>query len=121
MCNSIHSFNRLIKAADMYPHFMWVKRYINTFNDTSTNFTFFFLSDDKGMLHLRKTFDYGKSFHTIATRVYSFVLGGRFVFASIMTGTVRLCVCVRAPLYLYSLRAECVCFVNRHCIFAVCI
>lgn len=84
---------------------------------------FFFLSDDKGMLHLRKTFDYGKSFHTIATRVYSFVLGGRFVFASIMTGTVRLCVCVcaRAPLYLYSLRAECVCFVNRHCIFAVCV
>nr|XP_057911256.1 sortilin-like isoform X2 [Doryrhamphus excisus] len=40
----------------------------------------------KGMLELRKTTDYGRSFQTIATRVYSFVLGGRFVFASIMTG-----------------------------------
>ncbi|XP_045884987.1 sortilin-like isoform X1 [Micropterus dolomieu] len=44
--------------------------------------------NDKGMLELIKTTDYGRSFHTIATRVYSFVLGGRFVFASIMTGTV---------------------------------
>uniref|UniRef100_A0A671VKV3 Sortilin 1a n=1 Tax=Sparus aurata TaxID=8175 RepID=A0A671VKV3_SPAAU len=43
--------------------------------------------NDRGMLELRKTADYGRSFQTIATRVYSFVLGGRFVFASIMTGT----------------------------------
>ncbi|XP_076012568.1 sortilin-like isoform X2 [Genypterus blacodes] len=43
--------------------------------------------NDKGMLELIKTTDYGRSFRTIATRVYSFVLGGRFVFASIMTGT----------------------------------
>uniref|UniRef100_A0A7N6AMZ3 VPS10 domain-containing protein n=1 Tax=Anabas testudineus TaxID=64144 RepID=A0A7N6AMZ3_ANATE len=42
--------------------------------------------NDKGMLELRKTTDYGRSFSTIATSVYSFVLGGRFVFASIMTG-----------------------------------
>ncbi|CAB1425788.1 unnamed protein product [Pleuronectes platessa] len=42
--------------------------------------------NEKGMLELRKTSDYGRSFHTIATRVYSFVLGGKFVFASIMTG-----------------------------------
>ncbi|XP_047439794.1 sortilin-like isoform X2 [Mugil cephalus] len=42
---------------------------------------------DKGMLELRKTVDYGRSFQTIATRVYSFVLGGKFVLASIMTGT----------------------------------
>ncbi|KAM9860209.1 sortilin-like [Aulostomus maculatus] len=42
--------------------------------------------NDKGTLELRKTTDYGRSFRTIATRVYSFVLGGRFVFASIMTG-----------------------------------
>ncbi|XP_037108973.1 sortilin-like isoform X1 [Syngnathus acus] len=42
--------------------------------------------NDKGSLELRKTVDYGKSFQTIATRVFSFVLGGRFVFASIMTG-----------------------------------
>lgn len=47
------------------------------------------LSDDRGSLELRKTTDYGRTFQTIATRVYSFVLGGRFVFASIMTGTVR--------------------------------
>ncbi|XP_068171159.1 sortilin-like isoform X2 [Antennarius striatus] len=42
--------------------------------------------NDRGMLELIKTEDYGRSFKTIATRVYSFVLGGRFVFASIMTG-----------------------------------
>ncbi|KAM3621127.1 uncharacterized protein V6R79_006347 [Siganus canaliculatus] len=43
--------------------------------------------NDRGMLKLRKTSDYGRSFQTIASRVYSFVLGGRFVFASTMTGT----------------------------------
>ncbi|CAF96817.1 unnamed protein product, partial [Tetraodon nigroviridis] len=43
--------------------------------------------NDRGSLELRKTTDYGRTFQTIATRVYSFVLGGRFVFASIMTGT----------------------------------
>ncbi|XP_056129048.1 sortilin-like [Lampris incognitus] len=42
---------------------------------------------DKGMLELKRTLDYGRSFQTIATRVFSFVLGGRFLFASIMTGT----------------------------------
>ncbi|XP_061583663.1 sortilin-like isoform X1 [Cololabis saira] len=41
---------------------------------------------EKGMLELRKTVDYGRNFQTIATGVYSFVLGGKFVFASIMTG-----------------------------------
>lgn len=40
------------------------------------------------MLDLKKTMDYGKTFHTIASRVYSFVLGGKFVFSSIMTGMV---------------------------------
>ncbi|KAK7915886.1 hypothetical protein WMY93_011647 [Mugilogobius chulae] len=43
--------------------------------------------NDKGMLELRRSSDYGRSFKTIATKVYSFVLGGRFVFASIMTGS----------------------------------
>ncbi|XP_055016959.1 sortilin-like isoform X1 [Boleophthalmus pectinirostris] len=43
--------------------------------------------NDKGMLELRRSSDYGRSFKIIATRVYSFVLGGRFVFASIMTGS----------------------------------
>ncbi|XP_067099962.1 sortilin-like isoform X2 [Osmerus mordax] len=42
---------------------------------------------DRGMLELKRTVDYGRSFRTIATKVYSFVLGGRFIFASIMTGT----------------------------------
>lgn len=71
----------------------------------------FFLSDDRGSLELRKTTDYGRSFQTIATRVYSFVLGGRFVFASIMTGTV--CVenvfvlCVWVPFFMYV--CVCVC------------
>lgn len=43
--------------------------------------------NDKGMLELRRSSDYGRSFQTVASRVYSFVLGGRFVFASIMTGS----------------------------------
>ncbi|KAF7208428.1 sortilin isoform X2 [Nothobranchius furzeri] len=42
--------------------------------------------NDKGALDLRRTDDYGRSFQTIATRVYSFVLGGKFVFVSVMTG-----------------------------------
>uniref|UniRef100_A0A3P8UVN6 Sortilin 1a n=1 Tax=Cynoglossus semilaevis TaxID=244447 RepID=A0A3P8UVN6_CYNSE len=42
--------------------------------------------NDKGMLALRKTTDYGQTFKTIATRVYSFILGGKFLIASIMTG-----------------------------------
>nr|XP_020448516.1 sortilin-like isoform X2 [Monopterus albus] len=42
--------------------------------------------NDKGTLELRKSADYGRSFVTVAKRVFSFVLGGRFVFASIMTG-----------------------------------
>ncbi|KAK5610922.1 Sortilin [Crenichthys baileyi] len=53
--------------------------YFTTNNNGSCN--------DKGMLDLKKTVDYGKTFHTIASRVYSFVLGGKFVFSSIMTGT----------------------------------
>lgn len=65
---------------------------------TFSNSTFFLL-DDKGMLELIKTTDYGRSFHTIATRVYSFVLGGRFVFASIMTGTVCVCICPSVHLF----------------------
>ncbi|KAJ8260285.1 hypothetical protein GJAV_G00179210 [Gymnothorax javanicus] len=42
---------------------------------------------DRGMLELRKTSDYGQSFKTVGTKIYSFGLGGRFVFASVMTGT----------------------------------
>ncbi|KAK5912754.1 hypothetical protein CesoFtcFv8_002594 [Champsocephalus esox] len=34
----------------------------------------------KGMLELKKTADYGRSFQTIATRVFSFVLGGALCF-----------------------------------------
>ncbi|KAI1893173.1 hypothetical protein AGOR_G00141180 [Albula goreensis] len=43
--------------------------------------------NDRGMLELRKTTDYGKTFKTIGTKIFSFGLGGRFVFASVMTGT----------------------------------
>ncbi|XP_075316758.1 sortilin-like [Odontesthes bonariensis] len=53
--------------------------YFTTNNNGSCN--------DKGTLELRKTLDYGRSFKTIASRVFSFVVGGKFVFASIMTGT----------------------------------
>lgn len=77
----------------------------------------FFLLDDRGMLELRKTADYGRSFQTIATRVYSFVLGGRFVFASIMTGTVCVCECVSVPGWMSSQILVCVYFlidINYH-------
>lgn len=69
------------------------KPYIFTYSAACLVTLLFFLLDDRGMLELRKTADYGRSFQTIATRVYSFVLGGRFVFASIMTG--KVCVCVQ--------------------------
>ncbi|MGH0156136.1 UNVERIFIED_CONTAM: hypothetical protein FKN15_031184 [Acipenser sinensis] len=42
---------------------------------------------DRGMLELRKTSDFGKSFRTIGTKIYSFGLGGKFIFASVMTGS----------------------------------
>ncbi|KAJ8412064.1 hypothetical protein AAFF_G00143310 [Aldrovandia affinis] len=42
---------------------------------------------DRGMLELKKTSDYGRTFKTVGSKIYSFGLGGRFVFASVMTGT----------------------------------
>ncbi|XP_018589458.2 sortilin-like [Scleropages formosus] len=46
---------------------------------------------DRGRLELKKTTDYGRTIKTIGTRIFSFGLGGRFIFASIMTaeGTTR--------------------------------
>ncbi|KAM6295167.1 sortilin [Aegotheles albertisi] len=46
---------------------------------------------DLGLLELKKTSDFGKTSKVIATKVYSFGLGGRFLFASVMTekGTTR--------------------------------
>ncbi|XP_077190345.1 sortilin isoform X1 [Paroedura picta] len=40
---------------------------------------------DLGLLELKRTKDFGKSFKTIRTKIYSFGLGGRFLFASVMT------------------------------------
>ncbi|XP_004070452.1 sortilin [Oryzias latipes] len=45
---------------------------------------------DRGMLELKKTTDYGKTIKTIASKVYSFGRGGRFLFVSIMTSQDRL-------------------------------
>uniref|UniRef100_A0A7N6A508 Sortilin n=1 Tax=Anabas testudineus TaxID=64144 RepID=A0A7N6A508_ANATE len=45
---------------------------------------------DRGMLDLRRTTDYGKTIKTVATKIYSFGLGGRFLFASVMTGKVSI-------------------------------
>lgn len=41
---------------------------------------------DRGMLELRRTTNYGKTIKTVASKIYSFGLGGRFLFASVMTG-----------------------------------
>uniref|UniRef100_A0AAY4B397 Sortilin n=1 Tax=Denticeps clupeoides TaxID=299321 RepID=A0AAY4B397_9TELE len=42
---------------------------------------------DRGTLLLKKTSDYGKTFQSIREKIYSFGIGGRFLFASVMTGT----------------------------------
>lgn len=41
---------------------------------------------DRGMLELRRTTDYGKTIKTVGKKIYSFGIGGRFLFASVMTG-----------------------------------
>nr|XP_060629214.1 sortilin isoform X1 [Anolis sagrei ordinatus] len=40
---------------------------------------------DLGLLELKRTKDFGKTFKTIGNKIYSFGLGGRFLFASVMT------------------------------------
>uniref|UniRef100_A0A671TK20 Sortilin 1b n=1 Tax=Sparus aurata TaxID=8175 RepID=A0A671TK20_SPAAU len=50
------------------------------------SFLMFFPPDDRGMLELRRTTDFGKTIKTVASKIYSFGLGGRFLFASVMTG-----------------------------------
>ncbi|XP_060766839.1 sortilin [Neoarius graeffei] len=42
---------------------------------------------ERGMLELKKTTNFGRSFKTIGSRIYSFGLGGRFLFASVMSAT----------------------------------
>uniref|UniRef100_A0A3Q3KGR0 VPS10 domain-containing protein n=1 Tax=Monopterus albus TaxID=43700 RepID=A0A3Q3KGR0_MONAL len=43
-------------------------------------------SCEQGMLELKRTTDYGKTFKTVASKIFSFGMGGRFLFASVMTG-----------------------------------
>lgn len=70
------------------------------------------ISGDRGTLQLRKSLDYGKTFKTIGSRIYSFGLGGRFVFASIMTDSVSshdvLCI------ILFQKQVCCQCIVRLH-------
>ncbi|KAH0618743.1 hypothetical protein JD844_018191, partial [Phrynosoma platyrhinos] len=40
---------------------------------------------DLGLLELKRTKDFGKTFKSIGNKIYSFGLGGRFLFASVMT------------------------------------
>lgn len=44
-------------------------------------------SDDKGVLVLRKSADLGVNIKTVAERIYSFGIGGCFLFASVMAGS----------------------------------
>ncbi|XP_072135054.1 sortilin-like [Mobula birostris] len=44
----------------------------------------------KGLLELKRTDDFGNTFKTIASKVYSFGLGGSFLFASVMTNKASL-------------------------------
>ncbi|XP_034028141.1 sortilin-like [Thalassophryne amazonica] len=41
---------------------------------------------DRGMLELKRSTDHGKTVKTISNKIYSFGMGGRFIFASVMTG-----------------------------------
>ncbi|XP_051524704.1 sortilin-like [Myxocyprinus asiaticus] len=43
---------------------------------------------DRGMLVLRRSVDLGVNIKTVAERIYSFGIGGRFLFISVMTGSV---------------------------------
>lgn len=52
------------------------------------------------MLELKKTTNFGRSFKTIGSRIYSFGLGGRFLFASVMSATVRVGVSGGGPVCL---------------------
>lgn len=54
----------------------------NIFFTTSVNST---CKADLGALELKRTKDLGKTFMSIRSQVYSFGLGGRFLFASVMT------------------------------------
>ncbi|XP_037126578.1 sortilin 1b isoform X2 [Syngnathus acus] len=42
--------------------------------------------NDHGALELMRTTNFGKTIKAVATKIYSFGLGGRFLFASVMTG-----------------------------------
>ena len=42
------------------------------------------------MLELKRTTDFGKTIKVVAGKIYSFGLGGRFLFASVMTGKVSI-------------------------------
>ncbi|XP_038138888.1 sortilin 1b [Cyprinodon tularosa] len=61
--------------------FKWGKKN-STFFTTNQNGS----CGDRGMLELRRTTDLGKTIKTVATKIFSFGLGGRFLFASVMTG-----------------------------------
>lgn len=76
---------------------------------------FFLFLDDKGVLVLRKSADLGATFKTVAERIYSFGIGGRFLFASVMAGSGNVMpsaseVCEGAPEYV------CLCaYMNAMC------
>uniref|UniRef100_A0A8K9XB52 Sortilin 1b n=1 Tax=Oncorhynchus mykiss TaxID=8022 RepID=A0A8K9XB52_ONCMY len=73
------------KIHDMVCLFKWGMD-SNIFFTTSLNGS----CNDRGMLDLRRTTDYGKTIKTVATKIFSFGLGGKFLFASVMTGTVSM-------------------------------
>lgn len=56
---------------------------------------------DRGNLVLMKTSDYGGNVRQIAENIFSFGIGGRFLFASVMTGTVSICIMTIVP-YTYE-------------------
>uniref|UniRef100_A0A0S7F0J0 Sortilin n=1 Tax=Poeciliopsis prolifica TaxID=188132 RepID=A0A0S7F0J0_9TELE len=69
------------KIPDMVCLFKWGRK--NTvFFTSSQNGS----CSDRGMLLLKRTTDLGKTIKTVASKIFSFGLGGRFLFASIMTG-----------------------------------
>lgn len=70
-------------------------------------------SVDKGILVLRKSVDLGVNIKTVAEKIYSFGIGGRFLFASVMAGSgtimqsaSEVCVTVHPSVSVYILECD---------------
>lgn len=69
--------NPFVKYAPRPPLYLYIRLIV-----------YYLTVGERGMLELKRTTDYGKAVKTVGSKIYSFGLGGRFLFASVMTGKV---------------------------------